>query len=176
MLADAVVEQAAHDRSAERMLRQAAHEESTLLGTLVTLAESGVTVTVRTSAAGGGRDHRGVVIGVGRDFFVLQPEPPRPTTFVPFSGASSVRAASSDSASTSHRSRPPVDATFAAVLSGLAASRPRVQLALAGGDLVVGDLRVVGRDVATLAVEGFQRAALVVPLASVMDVVLFDAV
>ena len=176
MLADATVEQAARDRAAERALQQAAEEDSTLLGSLVAIAESGATVTVRTSSAGGGRDHRGVVIGVGRDFFVLQPEPPRPTAFIPFAGATSVRAAAGEAPAGGAGRKPPVDASFAAILGGLAAARPRVQLALRGGDLVVGDLRVVGRDVATLALDGFQRAALVVPLASIADVALLDAV
>jgi hypothetical protein len=174
LLADAAAHQVARDRVGERMLRQAAEEEATFTGVLVDLAERRDVVTIRTS---GGRSLRGIIRAVGRDFVIVR-DSELPPAFVAFAAIASIRSPSA------RGSRPddvagsrsaPIDATLAVVLSGLAADRPRVHVAVEGeAASLVGELRAVGRDVVTLRLDADQRPTLLLPISAVREVVLLD--
>jgi hypothetical protein len=172
LLADATAHQAARERAGERMLRQAAEEEATFTGALVDLAEGGIAVIVRTTA---GQSLRGIVRAVGRDFAVVR-EADLPPAFVAFTAIASVRTTGASPQGDVAGSRAaPVEATLAVVLSGLAADRPRVQIAVDGEPAaLVGELRAAGRDVVTLRLDADQRPTLLIPVGSIREVVLLD--
>lgn len=179
LLADAVAAEAAHQRSADRLLRQAAAEEATFAGVLVDLAERGDRVAVRTAA---GRVHRGVLRAVGRDFAVVQPDgragssgDSRPPVFVRLAAVTSVGTVDAPTGATgaigaTGDRRPPLEASLAAVLGGLAPDRPQVQVGVAGDSaFVAGELVSAGFDVVVL-----RRPAAVVPVAAITEIVLLD--
>ena len=174
LLSDAVAQQEARDRVAARVLRDVAEQEATFLGALLDLAERGDLVMVRTT---GERSHRGVVRAVGRDFIVLQ-EAGGPPAFVAVSAIASVRSlvASRRRGEDVAGSRPPpVEASLASVLAGLAAARPQVHIGVSGETAaLLGELRAVGRDVVTLRLESGERPAVLLPVPSIRDVVLLD--
>ena len=169
MLADAVAAEAARERSADRLLRQAAAEEATFAGVLVDLAERGERVAVRTA---GGRVHRGVVRAVGLDFVVVQPEAgdgDGPPVFVRLAAVTSVRTEDTPADVTGNR-RPPLAASLAAVLGGLAPDRPHVQVGIAGeGAYISGELVSAGFDVLVL-----RQPTTVVPIEAIIEVVVLD--
>lgn len=167
---DARAADAADDRVRMRVLRQISEDEATFAGIVLELAERGSAVTVRTAA---GRVHRGRIVAVGRDFLVMR-EGDTPPVFVPTSAATTVRPASADRGeSVVGGRRPPLDATLAAVLSGLAGDRPRIHLAIVGDSQVVaGELRTVGTDVVVL--RGDDGGNVYVHLAAVQEVVVHD--
>ena len=171
LLADAVAEQAGRERAEARLLRQAAEEGATLAGVLVDLVERSEPVSVRTV---GGRTHRGRLQAVGRDFLVIR-DNPNPPAFVRISAVATIRSPRDTRHDTASDRRPPVDASFAAVVAGLAAERPRVQVSTGGDDTALtGLLRAAGHDVLTLRLESGDRATVYVPIASVRDLVLLD--
>jgi hypothetical protein len=175
LLADAVAAEAARERASARVLRQAAAEEATFTGVLVDLAERGDAVALRTV---GGRTHRGVVRTVGRDFVVVQEGDGRPPVFVALAAVGSLRVDRELAKAVAGNRPPTVDASFAAVLAGLAADRPRVQVGVAGdGALLVAELATGGRDVLTLrpvSDGGAARSAVLVPVSAVHEVVLLE--
>jgi hypothetical protein len=66
-----------------------------------------------------------------------------------------------------------VNVTLADVLAGLAGERPRVRMVVAGGhEVVAGELRSVGADVATLRLDGEPGGAVYVRLDAVRAVTL----
>ncbi len=164
--AEARVDEAARQRERERWLRQQAAEESTMAGVLVDLAERDRPVLVTTAA---GRSHRGVLTAVAIDFCALR------TTqgidvLVSVDGVSSVRTQPGDSPTTGDRALT-LDLLLHEAMAALAADRPRV-LVLARGDRqgIAGELRSVGRDVATVRLDGHPPALAYVPLTSVVEV------
>ncbi|HEX2851397.1 MAG TPA: hypothetical protein VHN98_12625 [Acidimicrobiales bacterium] len=169
-VADAHAEDAAHDRARLRVLRQIGEEEATFAGIILDLAERGGPVTIRTAA---GRVHRGRVVALGRDFVVVR-EGELPPVFVALSAAVAVRPVPSDrSAAIAGARRPPLEASLAAVLAGLAGERPRIHLAVAGdAQVIAGELRAVGSDVAVLRSD--DGSTLYVHLDTVLEVVLHD--
>jgi hypothetical protein len=171
LVADAVAEEAARERSQTRVLRQIAEEEATFLGVAVDLAERGVTVVARTSS---GRSHRGRVLAVGRDFVVLR-DGGGPPAFLAASAISSLRpqpgAATADTAG--GRSAP-IAVGLAALLVSLAADRPRVQVSAVGDEPVAGQLRSVGVDVLTLRLDGDAGLRVHIRLDAVSELLLLD--
>ena len=171
VVADAVAEEAARERSQTRTLRQVAEEEATFVGVALDLAERSSGVVARTSS---GRSHRGRVVMVGRDFVVVR-DGSGPPVFLPASALSSLRpepgAASADTAG--GRAAPRA-VGFAALLVGLAADRPRVQVSAAGDETVTGQLRSVGVDVVTVRLDGAASLRAHVRIAAISEVLLLD--
>ena len=172
LVADAVAEEAARERSQTRLLRQIATEEATFLGLALDLAEQGVAVSLRTSS---GRPHRGVVVAVGRDFLIVR-DGAGPPAFLPAWALSSLRpqpgaTAASDAAGGRVA---PLDVSLAALLVPLAADRPRVQVTAVGEEPVAGQLRSAGVDVLTLRLDGDPGLRVHVRLGSVCEVLLLD--
>lgn len=171
LLADAAAAEAALDRSKERMLRQAAAEEATFTGTLLELGESQARVALHLS---GGRVHRGHLSAVARDFVVLTGDQGRHVA-IPTAAIASVRAPARSGRDTAGDREPPIGASLAGFLSGIAPDRPLVQVGVTGDDsLLLGTLRSVGADVATLQLDSADRQVALIPLAAVTDVVLLD--
>ena len=172
LVADAVAEEAARERSQERMLRTIASSEATFAGVALDLAEQGVVVVVRAAS---GRSHRGRVLAVGRDFVVLR-DGAKPPVFLASWAVSSVRPQPgfSEGGDSSGGRAAPLDVSLAALLAGLAGERPRVQVAAAGDEPVAGELRSVGLDVLTIRLDGDRRLVAHVRLAAVSEVLLLD--
>lgn len=143
---------AARARSRERWLRRQAAESASLAGLLLTAAEQSVALTVRTSS---GRSYRGTVITVGADFCALV-SPSGVETFLAVSAVTALRPEQAVRPVEAADDRPaPVDLRLAEALGEECADRPRVALVMAGDpEPVVGTLRTVGGDVATVQLEG----------------------
>lgn len=172
LVADAVAETAARERSQTRVLRQVAEESATFAGVALDLAERGDPVVARTST---GRAHRGRVLAVGRDFVVVR-EAPKPPVLLSVAGITSLRPQSTARPGDTSGARPaPLDVTLAVLLAGLSAHRPRIQV-MAGGDPqpLSGELRAVGLDVATLRLDGAGQALAHLRMANLAEVVLVD--
>lgn len=170
---DAASDQAARERADVRLLAQQAAEEATVVGLLLDVAERGEPVVARTTA---GRQHRGRVVCVGGDFVVIR-EPPQPPSLLALAAVTSVRpqAVGWRDPIPSGARRSPLVVSLRAVLTGLAADRPRVQVACVGDEQpLAGELRAVGTDLVTLALDGPQHRVAHVNLASIADVVLVD--
>lgn len=157
---------AAEERGRTRRLREQAAEESTLAGALLDAAEAGVAVRLRTS---GGRDHQGMVLGVGSDFCALRLRGGR-WLYAAIGAVSSLRVEPGVRAGDPSRRAEPADQSLAEVLAHLAPERPRVMLwAGADPEPVVGELRAVGEDVATVAAEGAGRPLVYVRLGAITE-------
>ncbi len=165
--AAARADHAAASRARERWLRQVATEEASMVGVLADLAERSLAVVVQTGAR---RSHRGVVVAVGADFCVLRTGA-GPDVLVALSALTSVRAAGRSGAPVGDRALP-TGLGFAEMLVAMAGERPRVHLVTTAGDSMRGDVRSVGRDVLTLALEGDDRPVVYVPLGAVAEVAL----
>jgi hypothetical protein len=151
LVADAVAEESARERAQTRRLRQIAEEEATFLGVAVDLAERGAVVVARTSS---GRSHRGRILAVGRDFLVVR-DAGGPPAFLAAAAIASLRPQPQEgSADTAGGRAAPLSVGLSALLVGLAADRPRVQVAATGDEPVAGRLRSVGVDVLTLRLDG----------------------
>lgn len=171
LVADAVAEEAARERSQTRMLRQIAEEEATFAGVALDLAERGTAVVARTSS---GRTHRGRVLAVGRDFVVLR-DGAGPPAFLALGAVSSFRPQpGSASVDTAGGRAAPLDVGLAALLVGVAAQRPRVQVTAVGDEPVAGQLRSVGLDVLTLRLDGGAAVRAHVRFDAVTEVLLLD--
>ena len=165
--------EAALSRSRERWLRRQAEEEASLRGTLVDLAETGLTVSLRTIS---GRAHVGTVTAVARDFCVLRTAGGLVVHLV-LDALAMVRPepGSRTVAATGDRP-PPVDLCLAEVLSDAAATRPRAAVVARGIDQpVAGELRAAGLDVLSLRLDGEPGGMCYLALESVTEVALFDS-
>jgi hypothetical protein len=160
-------EAAADARSRERWLRQQSAEEARFAGALTDLAERASAVVAHTQA--GGR-LRGRVVCVGADFVALETDQ-RTVALVRQDHVTAVRANSAGTDLASDRTAA-LDLDLAEALRALAEDRPRVRLTLGAADSVTGELRRVGADVATLRLEGDERATLYVRLAAITEVLL----
>ena len=171
VVADAVAEEAARERSQTRVLRQIAEEEATFAGVALDLAERSASVVARTSS---GRVHRGRVLAVGRDFVVLR-DGAGPPAVLAMSALSSLRPQpGSASVDTAGGRGAPLAVGLAALLVGLAAERPRVQVSAVGDEPLAGQLRSVGVDVLTVRLDGDTGLRAHVRLGAVTEVLLLD--
>ena len=154
------------------MLRQVAEEEATFLGLLVDLAESAEQVSARSSS---GTTHHGRVVAVGRDFLLMRGLAGRPV-FIPLERLVTLRLQPGARARDIAGSRPaPINATFAAILAGVAPERPRVQVGTVL-EALTGELRSVGLDVLTLRFDGGGPPLVHLPLSAVCELTLLDDV
>jgi hypothetical protein len=167
LVGDARVTQAAQSRARERSLRQQATAEATLVGLLVDLAEEGAEVTVRTSA---GRAHQGPIVAIGRDFVIVGAR--AGYTCIVLDALAAVRRRPGRHPSDTSGDRPaPRLVTLAAHLADLAPEGRRVAVAVTGEPaLLTGELRAVGRDIATLRLDGDPPVTAYVALRSVSEV------
>ena len=178
LLADAAADAASSERSQARLLRQVAEEEATFVGVAVDLAERGTGVVVRTSS---GRAHRGVLLAVGRDFVVVRdPSGHGAPAFVALAAVTTLRpqpGTGGGGLDTAGARSAPRDVSLAAVLTALAAERPRLQVGLVSGsdEPVAGELRSAGVDVLTVRLDGDAGLRVHVALAAVAEVLLLDA-
>jgi hypothetical protein len=164
--ADARIDERAQERLRERWLRQQADEDTTFAGTLVDLAERGRPVGLHTAA---GRQHRGTIIAVGADFFLLRTLQ-HLDVLVPFDAVSYVRPQPGEAASFGDRALT-IDVLFTEALHELSADRPRVLVVLRGvNQSVAGVLRSVGRDVVSLGLDGSDRTVASLPIVSIAEV------
>jgi hypothetical protein len=178
LLADAAASSAASERSQSRLLREVAEAEATFVGVALDLAERRAGVLLRTSS---GRAHRGVILAVGRDFLVVR-DPSvgaGAPAFVALSAVTSLRPQPGAGLDASGARVAPRDVGLAALLSSLAAERPRVLVGVAGGsgggeEPVAGELRSVGVDVVTLRLDGGAGLRAHVRLGSIAEVLLLD--
>lgn len=172
LVAEAMADRSAEERSQARVLRQVAEESATFVGVAVDLAERGDSIVARTAT---GRSHRGRVLAVGRDFLVLR-DAPCPPVVLATAGVASLRPQLlGRSIDTAGSRRPPLDVDLAVLLAGLAGDRPRVQVMAVGDHQPLsGELRAVGLDVATIRLDGEGRNLAYVRLANLAEVVLID--
>lgn len=159
--------EAVRSRTSRRWLQQQALEEARLSGVLLSAAEQGATVTIRTIS---GRTHTGHVTAVAADFCTLHTTAGTDvsvrfdavTLVQPDRGVQPVAAADARSA--------PIRTTLAQMLSAQAPELPDVTFVCAGHpDAVPGRLVAVGVDVATLQTDD-RRGLAYVALASVTEV------
>ncbi len=153
---------AARNRSRERSLRDQASASASWAGVLVDLAEQAATVVI-----GMGRVRcTGRIVGVARDFCVVQQAAGRPL-LIGLEAISAVWPASRGGGFAAGDRRPSLALSMAGALSALAEERARVALTLSEGDQVEGELVAVGEDVITLRTEAPSRRSVYVRLASV---------
>ena len=171
-VADAGADEASRHRSQQRMLVEAASQEATFTGAVLDLAERGDVVVVQMVTT---HSHRGRVVAVGHDFVVLR-DGDRGPTFIPFTAISTIRPHPELAIENPSGARAaPLAGSFAAVLGGIAAERPRVNVIAVGDDhTLAGELRAVGADVATLYLDGPNRPRAFVRLASLASLTLLD--
>lgn len=167
LLDEARGSEAARSRTNRRWLQQQALEEARLSGVLLSAAEQGAMVTVRTLS---GRTHTGAVTAVAADFCSLRTTAGAAvsvridaiTLIQPDRGIQPVAAADARLA--------PVRTTLVEMLAGEAPEAPDVTFVCAGQpDAVPGRLIAVGFDVATLQTDD-RRGLAYVALASVTEV------
>jgi hypothetical protein len=149
-VASARVDEAAASRARERWLRQIAEESASFAGVLLDLAERGEPVTVQGR---GGRRHRGTISAIGADFAALR-TPSGADVLLAFAGIASIRTDGHDAGPRGDRATS-FELGLAEAVAAIAADRPRVLLVTtADGDGLAGELRSVGRDVATVRLDG----------------------
>jgi hypothetical protein len=158
---------AAVDRGRRRRLRDQAAEESTLAGTLRDAAEAGTAIALRTTA---GRSHHGTVSGVGVDFCALRQASGR-WVYVAWEAIASVRVEAGFRSGDAGTRLAAEDRSLVEVLAYLAPDRPRVTVGIGNtNEPVVGDLRAVGEDIATIRLDGARRDVVFVRLGAVTEV------
>lgn len=172
LVADAVAETAARERSQARVLRQVAEESATFAGVALDLAERGEVIVARMAT---GRAHRGRLLAVGRDFVVVR-DTPGPPVLLAMAGIAALRPQPlGRPTDTAGARRPPLDVGLAVLLAGLAADRPRIQvMAVGDSQPLSGELRAVGLDVATLRLDGEGKNLAHLRIANLAEVVLVD--
>jgi hypothetical protein len=145
------------------------------------MVERGAVVVLRTTS---GWTHRARLVAVARDFWMLEPEGSCETngsialagvTLVATEAVASLRAQPAEGAEPAMEESggrsAPLAVSMAQALSDLAAERPRVRFVVSGEpEPIVGELRSVGVDVATLRVEGVAPTTVYVRLGSVTEV------
>ena len=163
--AEARADDAASARSRQRWLRQAADEDATFAAVLLDLAERRSPVVVTGRA---GRRHRCTVAAVGADFALVRIDGAT-DALLSFAGIASVRPEAAQPAAAGDRTVD-LDVSMAEALAVIGEDRPRVLVVtMADADGLAGELRSVGRDVATLRLDGADRATAYVPIASIAE-------
>lgn len=159
--------EAVRSRSRERSLRQQASESAALVGLLLGAAEQSLRLTVRCTS---GRAYQGTVVTVGEDFCAVVSDA-AVETYIALGAVTTIRPERAVRPADAADDRPPpLDIRLAEVLADEALERPRVALVAAGDpEPVVGTLRTVGTDVATIELDG-RRDVVYVRLPSVTEV------
>jgi hypothetical protein len=160
--ADQRAASAAAGRARERSLREQAASMATWTGILVDLAEQGAPVT----AVLANQRCRGHVVGVGRDFFVLDAHPGRPAlirsdtvaSLWPEQPAAPLPAGTRGGA---------LDLSLMMALALLAEERSPVCVTTTTGLETAGDLIAVGEDVLTVRTDSSARRLAYVPVGAV---------
>jgi hypothetical protein len=158
-LADLQVEAAAQARARAAWLERQAHEEATLVGVLVDLAERERAVVIDTIP---GRRHQGFVRVVGQDFLGVRTQR-NVDVLVRYAAIASVQPAPREHGSAGDRVIAPV-LSFGEALASLTGNGARVIAHPLGGSALQGELRSVGRDLLALRLD--DRRLAYVPLAS----------
>jgi hypothetical protein len=135
------VADAAGTRSKERSLRDQAAGEATWSGLLVDLAETQAEVELEV----GTRSLAGRLVGIGRDFCVLEQRGRRPALI----RSDRIVAIWKERPAAGSRF-PNLDLSFAAALAALADERSPVSLLVSGGGKVTGDLVASGTDLVSV--------------------------
>ena len=143
---------AAAARTRERWLREQVAASATWLGTLVDLTERREDVTLAVGAA----RFVGRVVGVGRDFCVMDQPGSRPA-LLRVGSISAAWPASAPTRPVPGDGTPPIDLSMNAAVASLADERTPVRLVLDGGVEVEGELVGAGEDVVTLRLPGVIR-------------------
>ena len=163
---------AAVERARVRRLREQASEEGTLAGTLLDLVEQGASAALRVD---GGHLRQGTLLGLGADYCALRLASGQ-SVYIALEAISTVRPAPGMATGDLGTRTTGEDRTLVEVLSRLAPERPRVGLRLRGdADVVTGELRAVGRDIAEVRLDGPGRPRCYVALAQVWEVVVDPA-
>lgn len=169
LLAEGRVDEAVAARARGRWLRQQTDEEATLTAVLADLGDAAAPVVL---GLGGRGATPGTLALVGADVAVL--DTAVGALVVPHRAITWVRSEPGAAVPVGGR-RIDAPVTFVALLAALAAERPSVAVgtgAGAGHDRVVGELRAVGADVVRLVDPEVPAAAVVVPVASITEVLL----
>lgn len=170
-VADARIGEAVLQRARERWLREVVEQEATLVGVLIDLAERRTPVSVQTRD---GASHHGLIRVVGADFIGLELRS-HADVLVALGAIALVRTAPTIDATVGDRMIG-TDLRLADVLAELAADRAHVALTVAhhthAAHTVVGQLRSVGHDVATVHPDAEQRSNVYVALAAVTEVLI----
>jgi hypothetical protein len=170
LLDEARADGAGDARERQRSLRRQAEEDASLAGMLLDLAETGSTVTLRTVTGG---VHHGPVVAVGADFCVLRSDHGA-DVFVPMKAVATLRPHPGERhpAPSGDRS-PPSELHLLDLLGTMAPDRPRIAVGTLDGEQVPGQLRAVGRDVVTLALDADRRALCYLSASSICEVAVF---
>lgn len=165
--ADALVDEAARQRTRQRWLRIQAEEEASILGALLDLAERARPVVLDVG------DHRirGAVVGIGADFLAVRTDRSQ-DALVRTDAVEAVRAEPGAPGVVGDRAVL-VEVTLAAVLGPLAAERPEVLVRTRSGHTVRGELRTAGTDVIRLRADGDPPSPVWIPLGAI-DVLVVD--
>lgn len=168
--------EAAGRRAKEAWLLRQAQEEATWAAMLVDLAERSAAVVLHTCL---GRTHQGRLVACGDDFLVLVPTARGPAldraVFVASAAVAALRPrtvgrqARSPGAVREQPQPASHAATLVQVLTAMAEDRPRVMVRAGPGPGLVGELRSVGMDVATLRLDG-EPASVYLRLPSLIEV------
>lgn len=165
--ADAMVDEAARQRTRQRWLRIQAEEEASVLGALVDLAERGRSVVLDV----GDNRIRGAVVGIGADFLAVRSDRGQ-DVLVRTEAIEVVRAEPGAHAVVGDRATL-VEVTLAAVVGPLAAERTEVVVRTRSGQVVRGELRSAGTDVVRLRADGDPPSPVWVPLDAI-DLLVVD--
>jgi hypothetical protein len=168
LVAETRTADAVRARSRERVLRQQATGEATFVGLLMDLIEAGTEISVRIRT---GTTVQGRPVGMGRDFVAVRPGT-GPETWIALRAIASVRSRPGRRPPDPAGERPsPGGTSLAARLASLAPERPRLAVTVAGEPApLIGELRAVGSDVATVEVDGGPPVTAYVSLPSVLAV------
>jgi hypothetical protein len=143
-----------------------------MAGLALDLAERGGAVVLKTTS---GRVHRGRLVAVARDVWVLRSDAADAgTTFLATDAIASLRTQPGSArkpALEAGGTRPvPLAASLAEMLTDLAVEHPRVRIVVQGEpEAMVGQLRSVGVDVATVRMAGEPPTTVYVRLGSVSE-------
>lgn len=161
--ADQRVVAAAGDRVRERSLREQARSSATWTGVLVDLAEQASQVTVMVA----GHRRCGRLVGVGRDFCVLEPDRGRTALIALLQVTELWPDGPAFSDPPGGDRSPAIDLALMAALALLAEDRAPVGVFSTGGLETAGDLVAAGDDVLTLRTGMPGRRLVYVPLGAV---------
>jgi hypothetical protein len=156
-------ESAATSRARERSLREQAAASATWIGTLVDLAEHRTEVTVAVNQ----KRRRGRLVGVGRDFCVLDHAGQGQTDLVALGAVSALWPDPAATPFASGARDGTIDLTLSMAFALLVEQRARIRLVTRTGDETAGDLITAGEDLLTVRTEPPTRRLVYVPLGAV---------
>ncbi|NOX29579.1 MAG: hypothetical protein GXP35_05970 [Actinobacteria bacterium] len=156
---------AVDERRRQRWLEQQLHDQSTLLGLLVDLADSATAVVLETTS---GHRHGGVVALVGIDVVVLTNGDR--TTVVALAAIGAIRSTGPRRLTSGADGEHSADVTMLELLGDRLDERPEVTISWAGGQRANGRLVAVGHDVVTVHATGDEVRSVHVAAESIVDV------